>query len=120
MKLTSYKQIEEFIYLLTSAMRHVDEAVLITTKELDLPGPEIVYVNEGFCRMTGYAAEEVIGKTPRILQGPKTDRAELDRLRRCLSRGKPFKGGEMITTARMAQNTSWSGTSCRFTMKPER
>ncbi len=77
-------------------MRHVSEAVVITTTQLDPLGPEIVYVNEGFCRMTGYAAEEVVGKTPRILQGPKTDRAELDRLRRCLSRGEPFEGGEAI------------------------
>ncbi len=69
---------------------------MITTKELDPPGPEIVYVNEEFCRMTGYAAEEVIGKTPRILQGPMTERAELDRVRRCLSRGEPFKGGEIV------------------------
>lgn len=28
--------------------------------------------------MTGYAAEEVLSKTPRILQGPKTDRGELN------------------------------------------
>ncbi len=77
-------------------MRHVSEAVVITTTQLDPPGPEIVYVNEGFCRMTGYTAEEVVGKTPRILQGPKTDRAELDRLRRHLSRGEPFDGGEAI------------------------
>lgn len=74
-------------------MQHVSEAVVITTTELAPPGPEIVYVNEGFCRMTGYAAEEVIGKSPRILQGPKTDRAELDRLRQHLYRGEPFEGG---------------------------
>src|SRR5215212_8305286 len=46
--------------------------------------------------MTGYAAEEIIGKTPRILQGPKTDRGELDRMRHSLSRGEPFKGGRII------------------------
>ena len=86
------KQPEELTYLLADAMRHVKEAVLITTAGLDPPEPEIVYVNEGFCRMTGYAREEVIGKTPRILQGPKTDRSELDRLRRHLSSGEPFDG----------------------------
>src|SRR5215217_1533295 len=91
----SSKQTEK-PYLLESAMQLVDEAVVITTTELDPPGPEIVYVNEGFCRMTGYTAEEVIGKTPRILQGPKTDRAELDRLRYCHSRGEPFKGRHIV------------------------
>ena len=91
----SLKRDERLARVINAAIDYVDEAVLITTTELDLPGPEIVYVNDGFCRMTGYAAEEVLGKTPRILQGPKTDRAELDRLRRCLSRGKPFYGGEI-------------------------
>jgi diguanylate cyclase (GGDEF)-like protein/PAS domain S-box-containing protein len=85
-------QPEGHAHLLADAMRHVREAVLITTADLDPPGPAIVYVNEGFCRMTGYAREEVIGKTPRILQGPKTDRSELDRLRRQLSLGEPFDG----------------------------
>jgi diguanylate cyclase (GGDEF)-like protein/PAS domain S-box-containing protein len=42
--------------------------------------------------MAGYAREELIGKTPRIMQGPKTDRSELDRLRCQLSLGKPFDG----------------------------
>ena len=92
MNLSSRKQFEEPEHLLADAMRFVREAVLITTAQLDLPGPEIVYVNEGFCRMTGYACEEVIGKSPRILQGPKTDRAQLDRLRRQLSLGEPFDG----------------------------
>ena len=92
MNLPSRKQLEEPEYLLADAMRLVREAILITTAQLDPPGPEIVYVNEGFCRMTGYAREEVIGETPRILQGPKTDRAQLDRLRRQLSLGEPFDG----------------------------
>ncbi len=52
-------------------MQHVDESVLITTTELNPPGPRIVYANEGFYRMTGYTAEEVIGKSPRILQASR-------------------------------------------------
>ena len=31
--------------------------------------------------MTGYQAAEVLGKTPRILQGPRTERGVLDRLK---------------------------------------
>jgi len=42
--------------------------------------------------MTGYNEEEVIGKTPRILQGPRTDKATLSRLRHDLERGKVFSG----------------------------
>jgi diguanylate cyclase (GGDEF)-like protein/PAS domain S-box-containing protein len=83
---------EELAYVLADAMGHLREAVVITTAELDPPGPEIVYVNDSYCQLTGYAREELIGKTPRIMQGPKTDRHELDRLRRQLSLGKPFDG----------------------------
>jgi PAS domain S-box-containing protein len=43
-------------------------------------------VNEAFTRITGYQPAEVLGKTPRILQGPKTDRAELQRVRTALDR----------------------------------
>ena len=81
--------------LLELAIQETNTSVLITTSQLNPPGPEIVYVNAGFTKMTGYAWDEVIGKTPRILQGPKTDRSVLDRLRRSLSSGKDFVG-EMI------------------------
>ena len=45
---------------------------------------QIIYVNEAFTTKTGYTQEEVYGKTARILQGPKTDRIELNRLKTCL------------------------------------
>lgn len=47
--------------------------VLITDATLERPGPTIVYVNPAFEAMSGYAADEVIGRTPRLLQGPGTD-----------------------------------------------
>jgi PAS domain S-box-containing protein len=65
---------------------------VITEAELDLPGPKIVFVNPAFTKMSGLSAEEAIGKTPRILQGPRTDRAVLNRLRQNLQRGEPFEG----------------------------
>ncbi len=42
--------------------------------------------------MTGYTAEEIIGKTPRILQGPRTDKTVLSRLRQDLESGEVFEG----------------------------
>lgn len=45
------------------------DAVLITEAEpFDLPGPRILWVNKAFTEMMGYAPEEVIGQSPRILQ----------------------------------------------------
>ncbi|MCB0482880.1 MAG: PAS domain S-box protein, partial [Flavobacteriales bacterium] len=42
--------------------------------------------------MTGYSEKEVVGKTPRILQGPNTDKEELGRIRTCLEQGVSYKG----------------------------
>lgn len=64
--------------LMESVITHTSDAIIITEAEpFDLPGPKIIFVNDAFTQMTGYTKEEVIGKTPRILQGPKTDRREL-------------------------------------------
>ena len=78
--------------LLESAIKSDYDSILITELDLEKPGPEIVYVNDGFTKMTGYSREEVIGKTPRILQGPKTDRAVLDKLKERLQEGLAFFG----------------------------
>ncbi|MHB8209358.1 PAS domain-containing sensor histidine kinase [Mucilaginibacter sp.] len=80
--ITRRKQKEEHLRLLESVITNTTDAVLVTEAEpLDEPGPRIIYVNEAFTRMTGYTIDEVMGKTPRILQGPKSDKNEL----KCLS-----------------------------------
>ena len=90
--ITGSKQAEESLRLLNSAVLQAKESVVITDAQLDLPGPKIVFVNPAFTQMTGYRAEEVIGKTPRILQGPRTDKNVLTRLRKNLERGEVFDG----------------------------
>jgi PAS domain S-box-containing protein len=90
--ITERKRAEESLRLLGSAMEQSKESVTITDAELDLPGPKIIFVNPAFTQMTGYTAEEVIGKTPRILQGPRTDKAVLARLRKNLEQGEMFEG----------------------------
>jgi PAS domain S-box-containing protein len=74
------------------ALECARESFLVTDAELDAPGPRIVYVNDAFTRITGYTAEEVVGQTPRLLQGPKTDGTVLRRLRTTLERGEDFEG----------------------------
>ncbi len=90
--ITERRRSEESLRLLESAVRHAGESIIITTAELDLPGPQILFVNPAFVKITGYTAEEVIGRTPRILQGPLSDRAALDRLRAELSAGQESYG----------------------------
>jgi PAS domain S-box-containing protein len=83
---------EQMLKLLETAVAQAKEVVLITSAQLEPPGPEILFVNPAFSEMTGYSQEEVLQKTPRILQGPKSDRAMLTELREALSRGEPFSG----------------------------
>ncbi len=64
------------------------DIILVTAADLDRPGPTIVYVNPAFTTLTGYAAEEVLGRSPRILQGPGTDLETLRRVAEDLSAGR--------------------------------
>jgi PAS domain S-box-containing protein len=82
--------------LLRELINMIDEAVIVTSPDLAEPGPYIEYVNTAFERMTGYSADEVIGRSPRFLQGRKTDRAELDRMRRELSTEGSFEAEIVI------------------------
>ncbi len=52
-----------------------------------LPDNPIVFVNDSFCRLSGYAREEVIGRNCRFLQGPATDPAAVARIRAAVQAG---------------------------------
>ena len=90
--ITQRKKTEERLRMLETAVKDTTESVLITDAQLDRPGPHIVFVNKSFEKMTGYRAEEVLGKSPRIMQGPKTDQALMRQLRDQLERGETFNG----------------------------
>lgn len=68
------------------------DAVLITDADLSAPGPRIVFANAAFGRLTGYDPAELVGESPRRLQGRETDPAVLAELRRRLAAGEPFVG----------------------------
>lgn len=46
----------------------------------------VVYANQAFLDMTGYSAEEIIGRNCRFLQGPETDPAAIAGLRHAMNR----------------------------------
>lgn len=78
--------------LLKTAIARINDMVVITEAEpIDAPGPRIVYVNDAFERRSGYSRAEVLGKSPRILQGPHASRAELNRIRHALVAGQPVR-----------------------------
>lgn len=67
-------------------------AITVTRATDDSGGSEVIYVNDAFTDMTGYSADEVIGKTPGMLQGPDTEQDVLDRLDDKMSAGETFHG----------------------------
>lgn len=75
-----------------SAFEALLEGVLVTDADLEAPGPRIVYANPSFMRMTGWTLPELIGNTPRILQGPGTDRAIFADMRAALTEGRRWQG----------------------------
>lgn len=83
---------EARLKLLETCISRVNDIVLITEAEpFDAPGPRILYVNEAFERLTGFSAAEAIGQTPRMLQGPATQRDVLDRIRRSFQDWAPVR-----------------------------
>ena len=83
---------EQQLQLVRQAVDQVRDAVVITDNQLRTPGPHILYVNPAFATMTGYEPGEILGQSPRFLQGPQTDTAVLERLRECLREGQAFFG----------------------------
>jgi diguanylate cyclase (GGDEF)-like protein/PAS domain S-box-containing protein len=68
-----------------------DIVLLCDTTPFEEGGPRIVYVNPAFEEVMGYKAEEVIGQSPRILNGSSTDRQSRYRIRKALRQGKPVR-----------------------------
>lgn len=76
----------EQLRLLAAVAAYTDNAVIITNAQ-----GEILWVNRGFERISGYTLEEAKGKIPgRLLQGPDTDPATVTRIREKLRKKEPF------------------------------
>ena len=73
--------------IILQAVDHLAEGVVITDANLEEPGPKIVYVNKVMTQITGYSEEEIIGKTPRVLQGERTDHEARREMKNALKEG---------------------------------
>ncbi|OOG43892.1 hypothetical protein B0B52_08240 [Polaromonas sp. A23] len=101
--ITETHESEEQLRLLETAIARLNDIVLITAAEpIDESGPRIVFVNDAFERRTGYRREEVLGQSPRLLQGPDTQRAELDRIGAALRSWQPVRA-ELINYTKSGQ-----------------
>jgi diguanylate cyclase (GGDEF)-like protein/PAS domain S-box-containing protein len=89
---TSRRKAQEQLRLLEGSISRLNDIVIITEAgPFSEPGPRIVFVNEAFERRTGYSRDEVIGRSPRFLQGPNTQRRALDQIRAALEEWRPAR-----------------------------
>jgi PAS domain S-box-containing protein len=65
------------------------DSILITDASNN---PKIIYANSAFTQLTGYSADEILGKSPKILQGSSTSQKVIQRLRQCLADVTVFEG----------------------------
>jgi methyl-accepting chemotaxis protein len=73
------------VALLSLVANETDNSVIITDAH-----ERIEYVNPGFTKMTGYSAEEAIGKKPgELLQGALTDKETKKQIREAIKAGNP-------------------------------
>ncbi|MEJ2697125.1 MAG: PAS domain S-box protein [Candidatus Sulfobium sp.] len=88
--ITERKRAEERLMLLESAIQQTNDAIVITSASPSTPSSRIVFVNTAYTEMTGYTAEEVMGKPAIHLQSPETDGMEWLKLEGSGSHGDVF------------------------------
>lgn len=71
---------------LTSALAGLRHTFVVA--DATLPDCPLVYVSEGFVKMTGYPAEEILGHNCRFLQGEGTDPKHVNQIREAIKKGK--------------------------------
>ena len=78
--------LSEVLRLRERAMDATSNGILITDAgQVDNP---IIYVNRGFERLSGYTAEECLGRNCRFLQGRDTDQAAREQMRDAVYAGR--------------------------------
>jgi diguanylate cyclase (GGDEF)-like protein/PAS domain S-box-containing protein len=89
--------------LLGLCLAQLNDVVLITDAQSEREGgPRIVYVNDAFVRVTGYARNQALGQSPRFLQGKNTQPAELALIAQALAQDRAVRV-ELINYTREGQ-----------------
>jgi PAS domain S-box-containing protein len=86
---TALEKTETSLALLKVIAENSFDSILVTDAT---KAGNITYANKAFKKLTGYETAEVIGKSPRILQGVGTDKKVINRLAEALKSGRKFEG----------------------------
>lgn len=69
----------------------MDEAPIgITISDPTRPDNPLIYANDGFCELTGYPRDEVLGRNCRFLQGPETRAEPVAKMRAAIADEEPI------------------------------
>jgi PAS domain S-box-containing protein len=79
-------------YFHQAVVEQAPDAVMVTLAGASPTELAIVYVNAAFARLTGYSWQEVVGKTPRLLQKAETACSLTDSLLESVRSGRPSVG----------------------------
>ena len=102
--ITVQRQAQDHLRLLETCIARLNDVVIITEAEpLEEPGPRTVFVNDAYERMTGFSREEALRSTPRLTQGPKTQRIELDRIKAAIQSSQQVLA-EVINYTKSGEN----------------
>jgi PAS domain S-box-containing protein len=97
-------QLAERNAVLATAIASVSSGIIICDAlQPDLP---ITFANAAFCRISGYALDEVMGRNCRFLQGRDTDPASVEKLRRGLEQRRPVQA--VLRNYRKDGKTFWN------------
>ncbi len=88
----------------TAALAALPEACLVTDA-----AQVIVFANSAFTDTTGYAADEVVGRNCRFLQGPGSDEDTVQAIREALTAGDAFSG--VLLNYRKSGEAFWNELS---------
>jgi PAS domain S-box-containing protein len=94
----------ERVQLLRAALDGARTGMLLV--DLSREDEPIIYANRGFLILTGYRADEVVGRNCRFLQGPGTDPAHIQAMRAAIDRRESFTG--TVLNYRKDGSTFWN------------
>jgi len=90
--ITEREALQEKLRMFEACISQVNDVVIVTdTGDGRGEGERVVFVNEAFVKKTGYSREDILGKNPRMMQGSKTQKHELKRIRRSLNAQQPVR-----------------------------
>ncbi|MCI0510109.1 PAS domain S-box-containing protein [Chromohalobacter marismortui] len=93
--------------LLERIVNASDDGIVVAEQEGD--ETILIYANQGFERLTGYSADEILYRDCRFLQNGDRDQIQLDNIRQAIRSGQPCR--EVLRNYRKDGSMFWNELS---------